>query len=453
MVLLHLGDRDPRGLAFGRIVQRRRCTPGVRGDPGHLVVHRRQVLDFPLRRLRFPGGQPLRGGGLGGAGLPGDGAPRFGFGAPGVLRGLLAQQPDRPLGRRLPVRLLVLADQRLQLRSQRPGAGAEQVHHVLPDPADLGAVPVLARHHGIPQRGQPGLHHPVGHRGDREPLVVQAARIQRAPLLIRPVGAPHPVPHRHVHVQMRVTVAADVMQEHARDQAVTVPPLPRASRMVPGPGISGMPFQPGDRVAGRVQHRVLDLIGPGVERRGLILLAAFTGLAGRDPVGGVQHRHALDHVDGQVEVGHLVRVRAARGGADLGHLGRAGVRMRGLVRRHRGLFPFLGRPGLTARDQKFPVRADVVLVQPGDHRRVHLAGQAERRGALAGPLARRLPGRGVVRHRPGAAPGVLARRQVRHVMARMQRRDRGHGRPPSQRLPLASVADACLGSLSRTHGR
>ena len=187
VVLLHLGDGDPRGLALGRIVQHRRCTPGVLGgEPGHLLVHRRQGLHFPLRRLRFPGGQPLRLGGLGGAGLPGDGAARFGLGAPGVLRRLLAEQPDRPLGRRLAVRLLVLADQGLQFRGQRPGPGAEQVHHVLADPADLGAVAVRPRHHGVPQRGQPGLHHPVGHRGDREPLVVQAAGIQRAPFLVGP---------------------------------------------------------------------------------------------------------------------------------------------------------------------------------------------------------------------------------------------------------------------------
>jgi hypothetical protein len=75
---LHLGDRDPRGFALGRIVQHRRCTPRVPGgEPGNHLVHGRQFLDFPLRRLCFPGGQPMRGGGLGGAALPGDGAPRF----------------------------------------------------------------------------------------------------------------------------------------------------------------------------------------------------------------------------------------------------------------------------------------------------------------------------------------------------------------------------------------
>ncbi len=45
--------------------------PGVRGgEPGNRLVDGRQFLDFPLRRLCFPGGQPLRGGGLGGAACP-----------------------------------------------------------------------------------------------------------------------------------------------------------------------------------------------------------------------------------------------------------------------------------------------------------------------------------------------------------------------------------------------
>jgi hypothetical protein len=333
----------------------------------------------------------------------------------------------------LPWIFLVLADQRLQLRGQRPGPGAEQVHHILADPTDLGAVAVLARHHDVPQRGQPGLHHPVGHRGDREALVVQAAGVQRAPFLIGPVGALHPIPHGYVHVQVRVTVAADVVQEQTGDQAFPVAPLPRPGRMVPGPRVGGVPFQPGHGLPGRVHQRGLDLVGAHVERGSLAGLAAFTGLAGRDAVGGVQYRHALDHVDGQVEVRHLVSVRAAFGRADFGQLGCAGVRVGAQVCRHGGLFALVGRFGLTALDEEFAARPDVVLVQPGDHGRVDLASQAERRGALAGPLAGRFPRRGVVGHRAGAASGVLARGQVGHVVAGMQRRDRGHGRSPRRR--------------------
>jgi hypothetical protein len=72
-----------------------------------------------------------------------------------------------------------------------------------------------------------------------------------------------------MHVQMRVTVTADVMQEQAGDQTVTVAPLPGARGMVPGAGVGGVPFQPGDRFACRVQQRGLDFIGPRVQQSGL----------------------------------------------------------------------------------------------------------------------------------------------------------------------------------------
>ena len=341
VVGLHLGDRDPCGRALGRIIQHRRvhAPHALGGEPGHLLVHRGQGVHFAMRRLGFPGGEPLRRGGFRGAGLPGDGAARLGLGAAGVLPGLLVQQPQRAPGRRLAVHGLVLAGEPVQLAGDRDGAGAEQVHHVLADPADLGAVAVRPGHHGIAQRGQPGLQDPVGDRGDGEPLAVQGARVQRPPLLISLVGALDPVPDRHVDVQLRVAVPGQVVQEQAGDQAVAVPPLPRARGMVPGPGVGGVLLQPGHRFARGVHQRGLDLIGAGVQRGGLVLVAVLAGLAGRDPVGGVQHRDALDRADGQVEVRHHVRVRAALGRADLGQLHRAGVRMRGQIRRHRGLLP------------------------------------------------------------------------------------------------------------------
>jgi hypothetical protein len=93
-------------------------------------------------------------------------------------------------------------------------AGAEQVHHVLADAADLGAVAVTAGHHHIAQPGQPRLHQPVGGGGHGEPLAVQRPGVERAPFLIGPVGALDPVPYRHVDVQLWVPVAADVTQEH-----------------------------------------------------------------------------------------------------------------------------------------------------------------------------------------------------------------------------------------------
>ena len=190
--------------------------------------------------------------------------------------------------------------------------------------------------------------------------------------------------------------------------------------MVPGAGVGGVPLQPRDGFARRVHQRGLDLIGARVQRGGLVLVAALAGLAGGDPVGGVQHRDALDRADGQVEVRHLVRVLAARGGADLGQLGRAGVRVRGQVRRDRRLLSLAGGLGLAALDQQFPARPDVLLVQVLNDVRVHHAAEPERRGALPGPFPGRFSGRGVVGHGPGAAAAALPAGEVGHVVACVQ---------------------------------
>ena len=182
-----------------------------------------------------------------------------------------------------------------------------------------------------------------------------------------------------------------------------------------------MPLQPGHRLPGGVHQRGLDLVGPRVQRGGLVLLAVLAGLTGGDPVGGVQDRHALDRAHGQVEIRHLMRVLATLSRADLGQLGRAGVRVRGQVRRYCLLFPLVSRLGLTALDQEFPAGTDVVLVQAPDHARVHLAAQPKPCGSFPGPLPGRLCRRGVVRHGPGAAAAVLTGGEVGHVVASVQR--------------------------------
>ncbi len=150
MLLLHFRDRDPGGGALGRIIEHRRCGPG--GERRHRAVHGRQRAQFAVHGLGLPGGEPLRRGRLRRAGLPGQGAAGLGLGAAGALTGLLVQQPQRPPGRRLAVHRLVLAGETVQFAGDGAGAGAEQVHHVLRDPADLGAVPVSPRHHDVPER-------------------------------------------------------------------------------------------------------------------------------------------------------------------------------------------------------------------------------------------------------------------------------------------------------------
>ena len=122
--------------------------------------------------------------------------------------------------------------------------------------------------------------------------------------------------------------------------------------------------------------------------------------------------------------------------------------MGGLVGQNRCLFPFGGRLGLAALDQEFPARADVVLVQAADHGRVDLPVQAERRGALPGPLTGRFPGRGVVRHGPGAATAALPGGEVGDVVARVQRHIRGHDPSPPALVSAFIVRDACVRSVS-----
>ena len=159
---------------------------------------------------------------------------------------------------------------RLQFPGDRDGAGAEQVDHVLADAADLGAVAVGAGHHHIAQPGQLCLHQPVGGGGDAEPLAVQRPGVQGAPFAVGLVAALDPVPDRHVDVQLRVSVAADVMQEQRGGQAVAVAPLPRRGGVVAGAGVGGVRFQPADRFARRLDQRVLDLLRLRVQRGGFL---------------------------------------------------------------------------------------------------------------------------------------------------------------------------------------
>ena len=56
----------------------------------------------------------------------------------------------------LPCSVRVLLGEPFQLAGDGDGAGAEQVHHVLADPADLGAVAVRPRHHGVAESGSAG---------------------------------------------------------------------------------------------------------------------------------------------------------------------------------------------------------------------------------------------------------------------------------------------------------
>ena len=361
------------------------------GERRDLLVHRGQGVHFAARGLGFPGGEPLRRGGFGRAGLPGDGAARLAL----VRRVFCPACWCSSHSVRRDGGLPCTAWYSRASRSSSPvTATAREENRSITSwltPPTSAPLPSARGTMAYPSADSLVSRIRSATGATAEPLVVQGARVQRPPLVVGAVGALDPVPDRHVHVQLRVAVAGQVVQEQAGDQAVAVAPLPRAGRMVPGAGVGGVPLQPGDGFARGVHQRGLDLVGAGVERGGLVLVAALAGLAGGDPVGGVQHRHALDRADGQVEVRHAVRVLAALGGADLGQLGRAGVRVRGQVRRDRGGLAILGRLGLPALDQELPAGPDVLLVQALNDVRVHRAGSARALRRPSRPIPRAVP--------------------------------------------------------------
>ena len=110
---------------------------------------------------------------------------------------------------------LVLPREPVQLADDGDGAELDQVLYVLADAADLGAIAVRPGHHHVAEGGQLGLQDPVGDRGDSQPLAMQRARIKHRRLRIGAVAALDPVPDGHVHVELRVAVPGQVVQEQA----------------------------------------------------------------------------------------------------------------------------------------------------------------------------------------------------------------------------------------------
>ncbi len=175
---LHLGHRDPRGGALGRVVQHgavraRRAGGGERARPARAPptapAARGARSGLPRRRAAAPRSARSRR------------SARRWCGGPGLLVRRVfcpacwcsSHSVRRDGG--LPCTASYSLGQPVQLAGDGDGAGAEQVLHVLADAADLGAVAVRPGHHHVAERGQLGLQDPVGDRGDAEPLVVQAS--------------------------------------------------------------------------------------------------------------------------------------------------------------------------------------------------------------------------------------------------------------------------------------
>ena len=107
----------------------------------------------------------------------------------------------------------------------------KQVHDLLADPADLGAVAVGPRHHGVAGRGQPrapAIRSVTGATASRWLCRLRESSVRHFSL----VGLVGPSRtrflHGHVHMQMRVAVSRLMLcRNRLATVPATVPPLPR----------------------------------------------------------------------------------------------------------------------------------------------------------------------------------------------------------------------------------
>ena len=217
---------------------------------------------------------------------------------------------------------------------------------------------------------------------------------------------------------------------------------PVVARVVPGPGVAGLGLGPLDGEPGAGLQVRLDPVRLGVQLPRGHQVTPVVRLLSRDLERGMQHRDALGRRHRQVVIRHRDPDPAPRPDDRLRDLGLRRERMRRPVggRRLVVILRLAPRPG-----QPLPRRPDVLHVEPVHHLRVHHAGQPQGSGAPARPPAGRLPRRRVVAHRPRTAAVRVPRRQVAHVMTRVQARQRTHERSPPLHLPASSSADACLG--------
>ena len=357
---------------------------------------------------------------------------------------------------------LVLGSQLGQLRADAHAARGELGHDLAGNTGDLAAVAVLPGLHHIAQLAHPGLDEPVRHRRQAELPVEQRPAVQRAPLAVGAVAALRPIPERDVHVQLRVAVAGQVVQEQRRGQPVTIPPFPGRRAVVAGAGehpgrqrdpctvriaLAALPLQPGDCITCSIHQCTLDRVGACIQCIGTGGAACIARLHRRDPVGGMQHRHALDRRDRQVKIRHApLRGLGTQPGAELAQLGRGRIRVLAAPGADLPLLGDLITMGLVTAGQDLTVRADVVHEQPVKDLRVHLPGQAQLRRAPPSPLTRRFTGLGVVRHRPGAAASAAVIGEIPDVVAAAQAHHRRHQTFPieaaGQRFPPGSSGAA-----------
>ena len=211
--------------------------------------------------------------------------------------------------------------------------------------------------------------------------------------------------------------------------------------MVAGADVSEFPLRHGDHPVIGPLHRSADLLGLLGQplRFRFAPLGRRFGRSGQER--GPQHRHRLGRAERVVvERDHRAELRPLLQPDRADLLRRDEPAPLGHLRGHLGLDPLVQRPAgrrvvrlPLPPDEDLAVRADVLVVQRPHHVAVDLAGEAERRGAGALPVAGRLPRRaGVVVGALAVAHGVS---QVRRVVAGVQAQ---HGRSLLSREPQAA---------------
>ena len=200
--LLHLRDRDPgrpaaspapsrhpaRAPAAAAPAPGARCTVRCRSAAGpvrapvqttRLRMHRGQRPH--LRRRSAPPHAASRSASVGSVPCtcPLTVRRASAFGAPRVLPGLLVQQPQRPLGRRLAVHRSHSAASRASSPVTATRTAGELLDQLRVDPADLAPVAVRTLPHRVAELPQPALQEPVRQRRQAQLLLVAASRPYR----------------------------------------------------------------------------------------------------------------------------------------------------------------------------------------------------------------------------------------------------------------------------------
>ena len=228
------------------------------------------------------------------------------------------------------------------------------------------------------------------------------------------VGAHRPVEQHDMHMQVGFAAAVVMLREQHGHRPVRIPPLPRMLAVMAGTDEQRPPLGQADQLPRGLGRGLVDRADPPLVLGGLVLVPGGAGLHCGRGVADLQQTRRLGGRERQVVERHGRPGRPQHLGPGTPHLSRCRERPQARDRRRHvpGAVARSGPghiPGRPAGVQLLPRRRDQLAEQVPVHLGVHLPGEAERFGALPGPLAGRLlPVLQVVAHgRSGRAQRVL----------------------------------------------